>query len=164
MLCQKAEKALIFKGVVSGLGKILCVISSFCLLMEKPPIGSDVSFCTFLLKFLEKWILQWGRSLVNVTIYPTYFRVLMRIFLQTQPLLAVAFLVGEKLKIQWNGGTDRKIACHASEKQSKGYLSINICVFSIHSPCSISGQTSRSLRCIADIKNTKNISLASGLN
>lgn len=89
----------------------------------------------------------------------------MRIFLQTQTLLAAAFFGGEEvLKTQCNGGTDREIACHASEKQTKEYLSINICVFSIHSTCSSSGQTSRGLRCVADFKNTKNISLASGIN
>lgn len=89
----------------------------------------------------------------------------MRIFHQTPTLLAVALLGGEEeLKTQCHGGTDRKIACHASEKQTKGCLSIHICVFSIHSPCSSSEQISRGLRCIADFKNTKNISLASGLN
>lgn len=44
MLCQEEGKALIFKAVVSGFGKILCVILSLCLLMEEPLIGSDVSF------------------------------------------------------------------------------------------------------------------------
>lgn len=89
----------------------------------------------------------------------------MRIFLQTQTFLAVAFLGGEEeLKTQCNGGRDRRIACHASEKQTKRCLRINICVFSIHSPCSSSGQASRGLRCVADFKNTKNISVALGLN
>lgn len=44
MLCQKEGKALIFKGVFSGLGEILLVISSFCLLTEESLIGSDASF------------------------------------------------------------------------------------------------------------------------
>lgn len=58
--------------------------------------------------------------------YTQLISVLMRIFLQTQTLLAVAFLGGEEeLKTQCDGGTDRKIACHASENQTKACLSTN---------------------------------------
>lgn len=165
MLCQKEEKTLIFKGAVSELGKIFVLFHPFVFWQKSHSLELMFLFCTFWLQFLEKWILEEGRSLENVTIYPIYFRVLMRIFLQTQTLFAVAFLGGEEeLKTQCDGGTDRKIACHASEKQTKGCLSINTRVFCIHSPCSSSSKTSRGPRCVAYFKNTKNISLASGLN
>lgn len=68
--------------------------SLFFLLKEDPLIGVYVSFCMFWLEFLEKWIPEGERSPGNITLHPTSFRTLMRIFLQTR--ICCCFSWGKK--------------------------------------------------------------------
>lgn len=107
MLFQKELKALSLKGIVWGFWIFFFLF--FFLLKEDPLIGVYVSFCMFWLEFLEKWIPEGERSPGNVTLHPTSFRMLMRIFLQTQ--ICCCFSWGKKeMKTQCDRDTERKIA------------------------------------------------------
>lgn len=71
------------------------------------------------------------------------------------------FLGKKEMKTQCYRDTERKIAFHASEKQTEVCLNLSSLAPSIHSPGSSSSETFGCCRCIVYFKSTKRLCLAS---
>lgn len=145
-----------WKGLFEGLGNFYVGCGFFLFSFEGRATHGSLCFFLYILTWIPREMNPTGRKISwKCHIIPS-FRMLMRIFLQTQTLFAVAFLGGQKpMKTQFDSDTERKIAYHASEKQTKVCLNLSIHMISFYSPGSSSRKTFRCLRCIVYFKSTK---------